>query len=120
MFRLSYDNFRDEIAAIAKTRQRNADGTITPTGVKIVPYRPRVEDPETDKIMSMEKYGVDKHFKAHKGVPPPLVFKHTVTENMARRIIMRLSEEFHVTVDMDDTNTTLTFQTLETTSKSLP
>ena len=121
MLSLSYDDFITEIYAAYNTRVSHGDGTFTYTGS--VPFGrgylypiPEAEREETKKILDIEKYGIDKHFKTHHGkVPPPLVLKNPVTENVAKRIILRLSREFHVTVEVGESNTTLSFTSLAIT-----
>jgi hypothetical protein len=113
MLTLSYDNFLSEIEAASKTRVQHEDGTFSYVGQNAPLYpaeHSEQELEETKKVMNIEKYGIDKHFKTHHGkVPPPLVLPNPVTENVAKRIILRLSREFRATIEISDTNTTISF-----------
>lgn len=114
MFRLSFDDLRSEIDEIRKHRVDHGDGSYTYVG-PTVPPPSAAEHSESEVIWKLERFSIDKHLKTHQNVvPPPLVIKQVLTEKIARRIILRLSREFHITVEVDDVNSTITFRDLPT------
>lgn len=115
MFKISaFDSqIQPTVQAVAASREQVPGGGFLYREGVIPPFRTyEGEQEDTKKILDIEKFGLDKHYKKHIGTPPPLELPKTISEQVAKRLIIRNSIDYYLTVEVDASVTRISFQEL--------